>query len=116
MAEGGKKSIMSTEAKDLAPPKDDPITVEQLAKCDGTNPDYPTYLAIKGTVFDVSRNSMYKPGGSYHCLACSSLKPEDARADWYDLDDDKKKVLDDWFKFFSKRYNIVGKVVNATNL
>lgn len=30
--------------------------------------------------------------------------------DWYDLPDEKKTVLNDWHKFFSKRYNIVGKV------
>jgi len=31
----------------------------------GTNPDYPTYVAIKGTVFDVSGNKAYGPEGSY---------------------------------------------------
>lgn len=48
-------------------------------------------------------------------LAQSSLKPEDCRPDWYDLSDEYKKVLDDWFIFFSKRYNIKGKVKGATN-
>jgi len=43
-------------------------------------------------------------------LGMSSLKPEDAVADYSDLSDEHKKVLDDWFTFFSKRYNIVGKV------
>lgn len=43
-------------------------------------------------------------------LATSSLKPEECVPDWYDLGDEKKTVLADWFKFFSKRYNIVGKV------
>jgi hypothetical protein len=46
----------------------------------------------------------------------SSLKPEDCRAEWEDLDDKEKGVLEDWFKFFSKRYNIVGKVEGAANL
>lgn len=48
-------------------------------------------------------------------LAQSSLKPEEARPDWQDLSDEHKKVLADWFTFFSKRYNIVGKVEGATN-
>jgi hypothetical protein len=48
-------------------------------------------------------------------LACSSLKPENCVPDWYDLDDKEKTVLDEWFTFFSKRYNIVGKVKDATN-
>jgi len=31
----------------------------------GSNPDKPTYVAIKGTVFDVSKNSAYGEKGSY---------------------------------------------------
>lgn len=48
-------------------------------------------------------------------LACSSLKPEECRPEWYDLEDKDKKVLEEWFTFFSKRYNIVGKVKDAKN-
>lgn len=48
-------------------------------------------------------------------LATSSLKPEDCRPEWYDLDDKEKTVLEEWYTFFSKRYNIVGKVKDATN-
>lgn len=32
----------------LAPPKDDPITKEELAKCDGEDASKPIYVAIKG--------------------------------------------------------------------
>ena len=39
----------------------------------------------------------------------SSLKPEDCRKDYADLGEKELKVLDDWFTFFSKRYNIVGR-------
>jgi len=46
----------------------------------------------------------------------TSTKAEDVRPDWSDLPDDQKKVLDDWFTFFSKRYNIIGIVEGATNL
>ena len=48
-------------------------------------------------------------------LAQSSLKEEECRPDWYDLADEHKKVLNDWHTFFSKRYNIKGKVEGATN-
>lgn len=48
-------------------------------------------------------------------LATSSLKPEDCVPDWTDLDDSQKTVLGEWFTFFSKRYNIVGKIAGATN-
>ncbi|MCJ1259241.1 hypothetical protein MMC24_007077 [Lignoscripta atroalba] len=104
----------------LDPPKDDPISEAELAKCDGNSPDHPTYVAIKGTVFDVTANSAYGTKGQYHvfagkdasrALAQSSLKIEDCRPDYEDLPDKEKTVLNDWFTFFSKRYNIVGKVV-----
>ncbi|RPA91227.1 cytochrome b5 [Choiromyces venosus 120613-1] len=107
----------------LNPPKDDPITVDDLRKADGTVEGSPVYVAIKGTVFDVSNNrSSYGPGGSYHvfagkdasrALAMSSVKPEDAIAKWDDLGDKEKGVLNDWYTFFSKRYNIVGRVVGS---
>ncbi|KAK8196583.1 hypothetical protein M8818_006748 [Zalaria obscura] len=133
----------------LDPPKDDPISLEYLSKCDGTHEGYPTYVAIKGTVFDVTGNKAYAPGASYsgktylpfflagyvykessladlgpvfagkdasRALAQSSLKPEECRPDWEDLSDEHKKVLSDWYTFFSKRYNIKGKVEGATNL
>lgn len=57
---------------------------------------------FSGTVFagkDASR-----------ALAQSSLKKEECRPEWEDLSDEHKKVLNDWFTFFSKRYNIKGKV------
>ncbi|KAL0635861.1 hypothetical protein Q9L58_005203 [Maublancomyces gigas] len=106
------------EAVNLLPPKTDPITVAELAKCDGTGPL--TYVAIKRVVFDVSGNSSYAVGGSYHvfagkdasrALAMSSVKPEDVAPEWEDLSDKEKGVLDDWFSFFAKRYNKVGLVV-----
>ncbi|KAJ5231462.1 Membrane steroid-binding protein 2 [Penicillium citrinum] len=108
----------------LDPPKDDPISPEELSKCDGSDSSRPTLVAIKGVVFDVTRNSMYGASGSYkvfagkdasRALAKSSLKPEDCVPDWYDLPEKEKTVLDEWYQFFSKRYNIVGKVEGATN-
>ncbi|KAI9877574.1 MAG: hypothetical protein M1830_003531 [Pleopsidium flavum] len=47
-------------------PKNDPISLEQLSKCDGTDPAHPTYVAIKGRVFDVSGNAAYGSKGQYH--------------------------------------------------
>lgn len=40
---------MSAPRDDLLPPKDDPFTQEQLKAYDGSNPDSPIYVAIKGT-------------------------------------------------------------------
>jgi hypothetical protein len=95
-------------------------------------------LGVQGTVFDVSGSAAYAAGGKYHgslppllpsrlsaddrplavftgkdasrALGKMSLEEKDCVAEWEDLDDKEKKVLDDWFTFFSKRYNIVGVV------
>ena len=42
------KSVMSPENTDLAPPKDDPFTLEQLKAYDGNDPSKPIYVSIKG--------------------------------------------------------------------
>jgi hypothetical protein len=44
------KSIMSAPRDDLAPPKDDPYTAEQLKAYDGSDPEKPIYVAIKGMI------------------------------------------------------------------
>ncbi|KAH6901653.1 cytochrome b5-like heme/steroid binding domain-containing protein [Coprinopsis sp. MPI-PUGE-AT-0042] len=123
-AEKPLKTIMQPPVAELDPPKDDPYTVEQLKEFDGEDPSKPIYVAIKGTIFDVSRKAdVYGKGGSYHIFAgkdgskglgMSSLKPEHAISDYSELDEAETKVLNDWFAFFSKRYNIVGKVVPTT--
>ena len=41
-----------------------------MKKYDGSNPDLPIYLAINGTIYDVSLGRKhYGPGGSYHFFA-----------------------------------------------
>jgi len=116
------KSIMEAARADLAPPKDDPYSTIQLKEYDGSDPTKPIFVAIKGTIFDVSAKAdVYGRGKSYNIFAgkdgscglgMSSLKAEDAVADYSKLDEKEMKVLDDWHSFFSKRYNIVGKVVD----
>jgi membrane-associated progesterone receptor component len=108
--------------KNLDPPKDTPFSPAELAQFDGTDPNRPIYVAIKGTIFDVSdKRETYAPNGSYHvfagkdaskALGMGSLNLEDAVADYSTLDDSKLKVLNDWFEYYRKRYNIVGKVVS----
>jgi membrane-associated progesterone receptor component len=48
-------------------------------------------------------------------LGKTSTKPEDVSPEWRDLPDKEKGVLNDWITFFSKRYNVVGRVEGATN-
>lgn len=46
------------------------LTIEELAKYDGSDPKLPIYLAVNGTIFDVSAGAhTYGPGGSYHAFA-----------------------------------------------
>ncbi|KAH7069098.1 progesterone binding protein-like protein [Paraphoma chrysanthemicola] len=122
-----KERFAPKEAITLQPPKDDPIDREYLAKCDGTNEGYPTLVAIKGDVFDVSGKETYAPGKGYHvfagkepnrALGLSSLKPEDCVSDYSALSSKETQVLNDWHTFFSKRYNIVGRLQaeGASNL
>ncbi|PSS06864.1 hypothetical protein PHLCEN_2v3522 [Hermanssonia centrifuga] len=104
------KTIMQPARIDLDPPKDDPFTVEQLKEFDGSNAEKPVYVAIKGTVFDVTRKrETYGQGGSYNifagkdasrALGMSSLKQEDALSDYSALSEGDMKTLNDWYSFF----------------
>ena len=65
---------------------------------------------LKGTVFDVTAKAeVYGAGKSYNVFAgkdgsrglgMSSLKADDAVADYSDLDEKDMKVLNDWYSFF----------------
>jgi predicted heme/steroid binding protein len=89
------------------------LTPSQLALYNGTShPDLPIFLAINGTVFDVSASShTYGPGGSYHIFAgrdatrayVTGCFSDDLRADLAGVermfipieDEDEKDVKDD---------------------
>jgi predicted heme/steroid binding protein len=46
------------------------LTPDELAAFDGTDPEKPIYLAINGTIYDVTAGArMYGPGGGYHGFA-----------------------------------------------
>ncbi|KAF2769336.1 cytochrome b5 [Teratosphaeria nubilosa] len=46
------------------------LTPAELATFDGSDPAKPVYLALNGTIYDVtSGRRIYGPGGSYHSLA-----------------------------------------------
>ncbi|CAE6406304.1 unnamed protein product [Rhizoctonia solani] len=90
----------------LQPPKHDPYTLAEASR-----------LYISRTLINV--RDVYGPGGSYSVFAgkdgskglgLSSLKAEDAVPDWSTLEEKERGVLNDWHAFFSKRYNVVGKV------
>ena len=59
----------------------------------------------------LTQSQVFAGKDASRALGMSSVKPEDVTAQWEDLPAKEKKVLDDWMTFFSKRYNVVGKVV-----
>lgn len=71
---------------------------------------------IIGTIFDVSAKAdVYGQGKSYNIFAgkdgsrglgLSSLKAEDAVADYSGLGEKEMKVLDDWHSFFSYVFSL----------
>lgn len=97
----------------------------QLSRFNGV--DSPElYVAIRGYIYDVTSNSKnYGPGKSYHKLVgkdCSRLlglnrlnldqTSTDDTWDTSDLGEKENKRVDKWQEFFSKRYYIVGAVVD----
>lgn len=64
MASGGG-SVMSPPRSDLAPPKDDPFTLEELKVYDGKTEGKPIYVAIKGMC----------PGGGIYAQATCTFPP-----------------------------------------
>ncbi|KAG5365764.1 Membrane-associated progesterone receptor component 1 [Yarrowia sp. B02] len=116
------------EPVQLDPPKDTPITLAELSLKDGIKSEQ-LWVGIKGDVFDVTRNSKaYGPGTNYHvfcgkdaskALGKSSLEEEDFAPSgqvisWQeltaDLSEKDLKTLEEWYSYFSQRYNIVGKI------
>ncbi|XP_063297515.1 neudesin [Pelobates fuscus] len=95
------------------------FTDEDLALYNGEQEDEPIYMAVKGTVFDVSAGKeFYGKGAPYNALAGKdstrgvakmSLDPEDLTYDASGLTEEQLKSLDDIFEnVYKKKYPIVG--------
>ncbi|XP_075060324.1 neudesin [Mixophyes fleayi] len=106
----------------LPPSQHKPVrlfTDEDLARYNGEQVDQPIYMAVKGTVFDVSSGKeFYGTGAPYNALAGKdstrgvakmSLEPEDLTYDTTGLSEEQLKSLDDIFEnVYKKKYKIVG--------
>ncbi|GJN19805.1 hypothetical protein PR202_gb07115 [Eleusine coracana subsp. coracana] len=99
------------------------ITEEELRQYDGSDPEKPLLVAIKGQIYDVSQSRMfYGPGGAYEsfagrdasrALAKMSFEPQDLTGDISGLTPFELSSLNDWeYKFISK-YVKVG-TINRT--
>ncbi|XP_042465256.1 probable steroid-binding protein 3 isoform X1 [Zingiber officinale] len=97
------------------------ITLEDLKAYDGSDPNKPLLVAIKGQVYDVSIGRLfYGPGGPYaffagretsRALALMSFDPRDLNSDLSDLSEAELEVLHDWEEKFKEKYVKVGNVV-----
>ncbi|URE01072.1 membrane steroid-binding protein [Musa troglodytarum] len=96
------------------------ITEEELRDYDGSDPNKPLLMAIKGQIYDVTQSRMfYGPGGPYalfagkdasRALAKMSFEPKDLTGDISELGPFELDALQDWeYKFMSK-YVKVGTV------
>ncbi|CAN0350866.1 unnamed protein product [Pylaiella littoralis] len=105
------------------PPPPRNFTIEQLHEFDGRDEATPSYVALRGEVFDVSsKPEHYKKGGGYHLfaghdasysLALGSLDPADLDKSCSELNVMENDTLDGWvekYKHYSG-YPIIGKVV-----
>ncbi|GFH09880.1 protease do-like chloroplastic-like, partial [Haematococcus lacustris] len=101
------------------------LTLAELALHDGVaEPSRPLYLAIKGTVYDVSKGSMfYGPEGVYpfagkecaRALALMSTELSDCTADLADLGYTELQNLREWEAKFSFKYPTVRASLSTTD-
>lgn len=96
------------------------LTAQQLRGFDGSDPSKPIYVAIRGTVYDVtSGGSFYGPGGPYvvfagreasRALAKMSKSEDDVNGVLAGLSEKEMGVLQDWEKKFQAKYPIIGRL------
>ncbi|KAK6159005.1 hypothetical protein DH2020_006319 [Rehmannia glutinosa] len=97
------------------------VTEEDLRAYDGSDPNKPLLMAIKGQIYDVSRSRMfYGPGSPYalfagrdasRALALMSFDPKDLTGNIEGLGESELEVLQDWEYKFMEKYLKVGQLV-----
>jgi len=107
-----------------AKPKPEPanLTYEQLRKFDGVSSPN-VYVALKGTIYDVSASDFYGVGGGYHQFAghdasinLAKMSHDDNFLDKFGqitLDKEETAVLNDWVLRFETKYPKIGNVLTA---
>mmetsp|Transcript_5900 Transcript_5900/g.4207 ORF Transcript_5900/g.4207 Transcript_5900/m.4207 type:complete len:101 (+) Transcript_5900:155-457(+) len=59
------------ELRKITDPRDASLPVmslSEIAKADGKGKTNKAYVACKETIYDVSKNDVYREGGGYHCF------------------------------------------------
>lgn len=101
------------------------VTEEELRAYDGSDPNKPLLMAIKGQIYDVSHSRMfYGPGGPYalftgrdasRALALMSFDPKDLTGNIEGLSASELEVLQDWEYKFMEKYVKVGQIFPNRN-
>ncbi|KAL6911732.1 hypothetical protein ACP4OV_000537 [Aristida adscensionis] len=96
------------------------VTEEELRAFDGSDPNKPLLIAIKGQIYDVTQSRMfYGPGGPYalfagrdvtRALAKMSFEPNDLTGDISGLDPLEVEALHEWEYKFRNKYITVGTI------
>lgn len=75
------------------------------------------WVAIKGVVYDVTSNELYRPGGGYcnfagkdASIAFGTMEFDDLkRRGWLKvLNHEQLECMDEWVVFYKDRYKVVG--------
>ncbi|KAF5827265.1 cytochrome b5-like heme/steroid binding domain-containing protein [Dunaliella salina] len=99
------------------------LTPEELAGYAGQDPSKPLYLAIKGTIFDISKGrQFYGPDGIYpfagkecaRALALMSTDEADCCGNLEGLGFTELDILRDWEAKFNIKYPVIGTLVAGT--
>jgi membrane-associated progesterone receptor component len=97
-------------------------TFQELKAYNGTDPNKPLLVAIKGQIYDVSaKPDMYGQGGSYaafagvdasYMLGTMNIDATGAQANkaFDNLSESEEQSLSGWETFFNGKYTIVGKI------
>eukprot|EP00002_Diphylleia_rotans_P005171 TRINITY_DN14298_c0_g1_i1.p1 TRINITY_DN14298_c0_g1~~TRINITY_DN14298_c0_g1_i1.p1 ORF type:complete len:146 (-),score=27.58 TRINITY_DN14298_c0_g1_i1:255-692(-) len=98
------------------------LTREQLKRYNGSDPNLPIYVAVKGKIYDVGmKNSFYGPGGAYSVfagreanrgLALMSTQEEDAVPSTEGLGPESLEALDSWAEYFENKYHHAGMIID----
>ncbi|KAL1296392.1 hypothetical protein HN51_057092 [Arachis hypogaea] len=117
----GERDMEEEQMPPLKPPVQiGEVTEEELKAYDGTDPEKPLLMAIKGQIYDVSQSRMfYGPGGPYalfagkdasRALAKMSFEDKDLTGDISGLGPFEIEALQDWEYKFMTKYVKVGTI------